>query len=279
MPCEAPMLEPELRQRKRLFVIGPTRCGTTILQNALNSCSDIYLLGEANLFHNWDIMEPRAKYNAMHRRFGNQETKSTFLPMLSAEETTYTVYLGLLSEYYKYVGEKIALGGNLREADFGRLFDFQCLHFFSASYFFTFRRPSQSIISSEKLAPYNICAYSCVYLETVLLYLRMRRILPMVYCFFHENMNSDTFAHISELLGVDVSRAHQLYSNSDVTTHDPSEFLAPDWLERMRKLDEVYEELKANQDRTLDQLEQHTNPKARRRITPLGRCKIRQVRY
>ena len=66
----------------RLLVIGHARSGTTVLLNALNTCRDIYLLGEPFTFRDGGVAGFRQRFNDKHRRYGNQPTKSAYAPAL-----------------------------------------------------------------------------------------------------------------------------------------------------------------------------------------------------
>ncbi len=97
---------------KNIIIVGHARSGTTILLNALNSSSDIYLLGECNSYLNGDLPAFRTRFNEQHEQWLNQATKSCYVPALTGidQESSCNAYLAVLANYVRYTGEKIAVG-------------------------------------------------------------------------------------------------------------------------------------------------------------------------
>src|ERR1700761_5973488 len=130
-----------LLPERGLFVIGAARTGTTILQNALNHAPAIFLFGEPNLHLETGEGNFAARYNAMHRGWGNQKTKSTFCPPVLPVDGPAEEYLNRLAQTYAWVGSKIVVN-NRRDPDWiDRLLAYHCQRFYTARYIFTFRDP------------------------------------------------------------------------------------------------------------------------------------------
>jgi hypothetical protein len=131
MPGPNTLLVPNITPSSSgLFIVGHVRSGTTILQNALNDSDEIYLFGEAQFCRDPGSRDFAARYNAMHRSFANQITKSTYCPPILTEDGTWQDYLRELSTLYRYVGDKVAFGPDADHHIRDTFFAFQCRHFF-----------------------------------------------------------------------------------------------------------------------------------------------------
>jgi hypothetical protein len=246
----APEPVPELPPSDRcLFIVGAARSGTTVLQNALNESPDIFLFGEPD-FH-LDAGEPgfAARYNAMHRSWANQETKSTFCPAVLAEDGSWKDYLRRLSAEHRYVGAKIAINPVRERGMLDRLFDFQCRHFYRARHVFTFRHPFSTVMSTRDLQVLGrgesdtFREMLCSYAETAALYVRMARTLPQVRAVFHEDVDRATFDGLSRWLGVPLDRSHLYYDPTKVRRY-PAIEEAGEHAATFRQLAEVYGQLR-----------------------------------
>ena len=211
----------------RLFVVGPARNGTTVLQDALNSSPDVYLFGEPDFHLDQGASDFAARYNAMHRQWQNQATKSTFCPELFAQDASWPEYLTALSRHYRLVGSKIVTHGSADPTvALPALFRFQCRHFYTAHYVFTFKEPASVIASSRSFQMAlegTSSSFDQVlrnYVETIGLYVLMKRTLPNVHVVFHGGINEATFAILGTKLGVDLSDASAYYDGQRVVTYD-----------------------------------------------------------
>jgi len=257
---------------KTLFIIGSGRSGTTILQNALNSCPDIYLFGEAKFHFRLEIANARKFYNDMHRSFGNQETKSTYLPAFFGGDGPFDEQLRQLSRHYTYVGDKIAIGPCEYRYSVSEFIDFHSEHFFSSYNIFTFRAPRPTIVSINKIYS-NVSIFEKFdsYLSIIELYIRMRRSFPRVMEFFIENADRGAFSIIENWLGVALPTAHQYYDGKKVGQYDLGAMGGDDVEEMLRRIEDLYEDLRSCRDRTLDQIEQHDRHSNNPHSTTLGR--------
>jgi hypothetical protein len=216
-----------------LFIIGSARSGTTVLQNALNESPEIFLFGEPDFHLDRDMPGFARRYNAMHRFYLNQETKSTFCPPALGEEASWGEHLLHMSRLYKYVGAKIVLNPG-SEAHFDTLFDMHARYFYRAHYIFTFRKPLDAVSSIKALSDYTrstraeyrdrqateyrmaLITYICI----MRLFIRMIRNFPFVRVAFHEDMPGDFFVDLENDLGVSLSRSGGYYSPAKVADYD-----------------------------------------------------------
>jgi hypothetical protein len=200
-----------------LFILGAARSGTTVLQNALNDSHDIYLFGEPVFHDDPGKADFAARYNAMHRAWGNQETKSSYCPAFFGGDASWSEYLRHLATLYRYVGSKIVINPEKSQESCQRVFDFHCRYFYRAHYIFTFRNPIEVLMSTRGLAELNgDTAASCEavlssFVRVIALYIRMLRNLPSVHAVFHENIDETVFRDLELKLRVDLSHATSYY--------------------------------------------------------------------
>ena len=196
-----------------LFVIGAARSGTTVFQNALNSSPEIFLLGEPALQDDPGTPDFAARYNAMHRSWGNQENKSSFCPPLFDQDAPWHHYLARLARHYRYVGSKIVVNPHEAARTCQQLFEFHCRHFYRSHYVFTFRNPIDVLMSTRGLAELNgdeAAGYDTVlksFLQVMALYIRFLRNLPSVRAVFHEDLGEAVLRDTGAWLGVDLGEA------------------------------------------------------------------------
>jgi len=211
-----------------LFIIGAARSGTTILQNALNDSSDIFLFGEPAFHGDAGSSDFAARYNAMHRSWGNQETKSSYCPPLFAIDAPWHDYLARLADIYRYVGAKIVINSELASEQARQLFAFQCQHFYASRYLFTFRNPLDVLVSTRGLAELNGSRIATCpevlrgYFVVVQLFIRALRNLPHVTAVFHETVNAGTFSTLEQWLKQPLTRAGDYYNVSKVRHYELS---------------------------------------------------------
>ena len=251
--------------RPALFVVGAARSGTTVLQNALNSSPEVFLLGEANLYRRPLLENFVRSYNEMHRSFGNQATKSTYCPPL-ADAPDWPSVLQALARHYRYVGDKIAFGPeNYRTA--GDFVDFHLRMFYESWYIFTFRRPDEVTRSMMAMFPATDFAECCrIYLETVRTYVFMRRICKRVIGLDYHQLDAARFRELGRVLDVDLRHAHRYFRREATTPRDCTFAGAKaDIVERMNT---VFHSL-VDCDH-LDQLEQKRHPSGTGVVSVLG---------
>lgn len=206
-----------------LAIIGHARSGTTVLQNAINTAGGAYVLGEANIYRNANEPGFRQRYNAMHRDYGNQPSKSTYAPALPGPhaDASGADYLAALSRLYPVVGDKLALG----HPRFGHDVDAikAWIESTRAHCLFVFRHPASVLTSSASMFgtqipfSYHVASYAL----TVGLYLDALRVLPNVRCAVHEKITKRTLLDLGGWLDLDMSEAFALY--------DPPRTQPPAW--------------------------------------------------
>lgn len=205
-----------------LFVIGAARTGTTILQNALNDSPDIFLFGEPCFHRDPGNADFAGRYNSKHRAWGNQETKSSYCPLLFEGDASWQEYLAHMATLYRYVGSKIVItpGGARAEAE--KVFAFQSRHFYRSRYVFTFRNPLDVLISTRGLAQFNggeVASHAEVlrtFFEVIALYIRALRNLPHVRAIFHESADDRAFAALEQAWSIALPGAARYYDNRKV---------------------------------------------------------------
>ena len=249
--------------KPRILILGHGRSGTTVLMNALNTCTDTFLLGEAHLYRTGDQPYFRDRYNAMHRAFGNQPTKSTYAPVLDGvpAHVDGETYTNALAERVEWVGEKIVLGPESSGHSFERLQAY-LERAWNWKMVWALRQPRAIIASCVRRWQGDIDEWGAAVARTMLLFIHTSRILPHVNVVVHEQITATTFDTLGEILGLDFSDAPDVYTESRVAYPDfgrdtPS-------ADRLDRLDAVYETLIAEIDpQTLRlspaaaQLEQH----------------------
>jgi hypothetical protein len=265
------------RDEQGLFVIGAARSGTTVLQNALNHSRDIFLLGEPE-FH-FDMGDPgfAARYNALHRSWRNQETKSTFLPQLGPSDGPLDDHLARLRTLYRWVGSKIVVNAARHPSWTQRMFDYHCQNFYRARYIFTFRDPVAVICSTRDLQALTdsqadtVRALLANYAEVICLYARMLRNLPNVRAVFHGDMTEATFVDLGEWLKADLKGCHAYYDGARVRRYEINS-LASDDVRHLDSVIELYCDLRAAVSAGFDrpQLEQNDANFDPKHYTKLG---------
>lgn len=269
-----------------LFVIGAARTGTTILQNALNSSDAIFLFGEPGFHRDPGSADFAARYNGMHRAWGNQENKSSHCPALFETDAIWWAYLTGLAGLYRYVGSKIVINPEHAAEESRQLFDFHCRHFYTSHYIFSFRNPLDVLMSTRGLAQLNggrVATHKEVlsgFFAIVQLFFRALRNLPHVHVLFHEAISTDAFAALGEWLGMPLTRAMSYYDHAKVRHYELSE--VPDVhralvAEAMALYMDFQREALAGFDLTqIEQNDGHLDPV---HFTALGRLSWRVTRF
>jgi hypothetical protein len=211
-----------------VFIVGAARSGSTILQNALNDSPDIFLLGEPNFHTDQGTPDFAARYNAMHRSWSNQETKSSFCPPVLAGDGRWNEYLCQLAKQHRLVGAKTVITAAGADASAEDWFAFQCRLFFGSRYIFTFRDPLATLCSTQGLQRLTIGRTESLawimrnYLAIIVLYLRCLRILPNVEAICHEDADRAGFDKLESWLGVKLPQAHLYYDADRVQAYNDS---------------------------------------------------------
>jgi hypothetical protein len=269
--------EPPIRLADRtLFIIGAARSGTTVLQNALNDSPDIFLLGEPDIYGDTDPGFA-GRYNAMHRSWGNQQTKSSHLPALNETDGAWREHLAALARHHRWVGAKLVINPVRAEGELDRRFDLHTREFYSSRYLFTFRDPLAAALSTRDLQlllggdTNGLDVILKNQMEVIAFYVRALRLLPHVRAVFHEDVAPSTFEALSAWLGTPLDRAFSYYDQSRVRTYvvDQVEDGRRELLVQIR---DVYAALRtaAAAGFTTPQLEQNDNHLSPTHYTALG---------
>lgn len=269
-----------------LFVIGPARSGTTILQNALNDSSDIFLLGEPRLHRDPGSADFASRYNGMHRSWGNQENKSSYCPRLFDQDADWRTSLARLAELHRYVGAKIVINPAHAPFECDEVFHFQCRHFYDAHYLFTFRNPLDVLMSTRGLAQLNggrVATHGEVlrgYVSVAQLYLRCLRNLPHVRVVFHEAMTAEVFGQLEAFLDTPFPRAMDYYDRAKVRHYQLADVAEPHRAQVAEAM-ALYADFKreALAGFALSQIEQNDGHLDAAHFTPLGSLSLRMKRF
>jgi Sulfotransferase family len=257
--------------------MGAARSGTTVLQNALNHAPEVFLLGEPPLHLDPDAPEFAARYNAMHRAWRNQETKSTYLPPILEQDATGEAYLARLAGLYRWVGAKLVIETGRDQAWIEALFAYLCRRFYRARYIFTFRDPLAVIGSThalQSLSGVGVEGPRAVmgnYARTVALYVRLLRNLPHVRAVFHEDMAPPVFDALGAWLNLPLDGAAGYYETARVARYG-REGLDDEALRHLDALVQLHADLRATaaEGFARPQLEQNDGHLASGHFTPLG---------
>jgi len=208
-----------------LFIIGAARTGTTVLQNALNDSPDIFLFGEPAFHRDPGSTDFAERYNSKHRAWGNQETKSSYCPLLFEGDASWHEYLAHMATLHRYVGSKIVITPGGAHAEVEKVHAFQSRHFYRSRYVFTFRNPLDVLMSTRDLAQFNggeMASHVDVlrtFFEVLALYIRALRNLPHVHAIFHESVDDQAFAALEQAWSIALPGAARYYDNRKVRRH------------------------------------------------------------
>jgi Sulfotransferase family len=254
-----------------VFIVGHARSGTTILQNALNDSPDIFVFGEAQFYRN-SSTGFAARYNAMHRYFCNQITKSTYCPPVVPDDGNWKNYVDELSKVYRHVGDKVCFGPQASGYSCDDFFEFQCLHFLRPLYLFTFRNPVDCIASSMALlGDKEMYVWMVSYLNVFLLCIKMLRIFPHVQVLFCEDTSQRTFDELGTVLDCDLSNSFSYYNVDRMTRYTP-DLTSANAAAMMDSLEEIYARWRSMRvENRLPQIEQKEGTEKNRSPSYLGR--------
>jgi hypothetical protein len=192
-----------------LFIVGHARSGTSILQMALNTSPDIFLLGEANLHLSANQPGFASWYRAMHESFNNPLTKSTSCP--DPDDSAGDAWDVLLSlrERYRFVGDKMAYRSRKLGYDFPGSYRFLQDYFPGAHIIGTLRHP-RDVLGSNVLmfGPHDISDYLVSYLECLALEVDLVCTFDRATILVHERIRPETFTDLGRWLDCDLGNAY-----------------------------------------------------------------------
>ncbi len=200
-----------------LFIVGHARSGTSILMDALNSSTDIYMFGEANLHVSANRNDFVEWYNSMHRQFGNPEYKGTYCPEGGNESANGIDTIVSLARRFKYVGDKLAFNSETFGLDFEGFLPFAAKYFLRSTYLCALRNPLQTISScldlfqSGERTQDTVDLYADSYLRSIYLQLRVSMLFNRTYFLVHDRITESTFETLSKYLDVDLAEAWLFY--------------------------------------------------------------------
>ena len=192
-----------------LFVVGHARTGTSVLQTALNTSPEIFLLGEANLHLTHSKPCYAAWYRTMHESFNNPPSKSTSCP--DPDDSTGDAWDVLLTlrQHYRLVGDKLAFRSRRFGYDFSGAFRFLQDYFTGAYIIGTLRNPRDVLASNaEMFRPDDLNEYALSYLECLALEIDLVCTFDRATILVHEKIVPDTFILIGDWLGCDLTEAY-----------------------------------------------------------------------
>lgn len=216
------VLEDKIRQEvspRSLFIMGPARSGTTVVCQSLNSRPDIHITAEANFsfaFNN-NFSE---SFSQRHKRQGKRPSKITFAPNFSGERINFWQdFLIEMSRHYQWVGDKIALS-SIDPEIYLKIIQFHLRFFYQSKYIFIFRKPSETIISTQKLlGNSNLLVYCYSWLMTVKLWCKMVRVFPYAITIFHQDLNQSFSKKMENFLNIKNYDFAQIISPTGAHTH------------------------------------------------------------
>jgi hypothetical protein len=195
-----------------IFIVGHARSGTSVLQMALNTCADIFMLGEANLHLHHAKQGFASWYRTMHAEFGTPPSKETYCADIAGPYADAWGVLRALRSRYRLVGEKVAFRGFSLGYDFEGSFAF-LTRYFPGSYFLCTLRDPKNVLSSNQMmfSPKSIDDYILSYLECLYHEINIYRCLERVIFVVYEDIRASTFDVIGKWLNCDLSDPISFY--------------------------------------------------------------------
>jgi hypothetical protein len=213
------------------FVMGFARSSTTITTQVINSDPRAFILGEAN-FH---LPRPgcfRAAFNAQHRAYGGQISKSRYAPdFLGGPGATWWEYLLAASGQYDLVGDKVAFSSYVFGAcDRASTMSFFEARFFRSRYIFLFRDPVQAVLSAKRLFSLryavSVQAEILAWLDMVMLWADLIRTFPHTLTVIADDLGQKETERILHFLGLRRPGATHLIDEAKRYRH-PEDDLPP----------------------------------------------------
>lgn len=193
-------------EKQGLFIFGSARSGTTILTKCFNRAAEIYLLEEPNCFLHQQVQNYAAFFNTLHPAMGNCRYKGTYVaPAVFPEEGAVGLF-HRLSQHYRYIGEKVAIGPHDYPTDWQQMYlDYHAKYFLRSRHFLTIRSPNESLWSMHKLFPSSpIPRLIDAWLQSLSLAIDVYRVCPNSYLLFFNDFGPDMLDRLSELLEVKI---------------------------------------------------------------------------
>lgn len=229
----------KLPENRFLFVVGHARSGTTALLEAINTCQDVFLLGESNFYRNDWRTDFAPWYLEMNRQFreksGEPAGRSQRLEVKASE---YRAVLSELLTRHRIVGDKIAFRQRRYDYSVEKFFRYHRQQFLRAHHLYVFRSPDAVIASCINMfesgsvveSAARELSISCA--QVMFCGLEMWRVFPKCRVWIHEHITASSFVSLGADIGVDLSGAMPTY-------HDVSSRRTTDRETTLRAVDEV----------------------------------------
>lgn len=206
-----------------IFIWGPARSNTSILARIVNTSKDARLLAEANFFARTNEKHFDDWYNAMHRSFGNQDTKTSRAPHFC--DGNWWEWLKEAAEVYDRVGDKMAFSphhfGFMPTEQIRAFFE---ARFFSARYVFTFRDPVQTLLSTARMFKISddatLRSYIVAWLRMAQLWADCIRTFPRTFTICDDGLTAASISELSEFLSLDLTGSERLLNNAERRSHE-----------------------------------------------------------
>jgi hypothetical protein len=233
-------LSQPVNQSRIVFIVGAARSGTVALQTALNTSSEVFVLGEAYFF--WENFRSgfRSRYNTKHRELGYPPTKQNECPAVAPQHGTWVETLAGLAAQYRLVGDKIAFGGYKEGRWPSEFLAFHSRHFPQAAYILAFRNPYDAILSPrQSWGIENLVPWARSYIAAQRALLRLRLNFPRTVPVFLETIGPETFKAIEQCLECPTPRLASVLMQKQASPHD-SERIPPQLRQTISELDALY---------------------------------------
>ena len=207
-----------------LFVIGSARSGTTLVAKVLNLSAEVFLLEEGFFYRDGNNPCFCSLFNQRHVDYGHTKAKGLYVPKFHGRDHTAWELLVYLARYYRYVGEKVAMGPWI-DWD-GPLLEFHAAHFFFSRYVLTLRRPEETVWSMWKHyrkdgdPPWH---YLRCYLAAFRVVLEFLAVFPHTWVVLHERLSREHLERLAEELGLRV----QILPKMVMSPEEQASHLAP----------------------------------------------------
>jgi Sulfotransferase family len=227
-------------QRRMLFVVGAGRSGTTATQVALNTSTEVFLLGEAFFF--LENLRPnfRARHNEKHATLGHPPDKESECPAVAPENGTWVETVAALASQYRFVGEKIPFGAYKADRWPIAFLAFHGRYFPGAAYILSFRNPRDAILSVRtSLGIQDLVPWARSYIAAQRALLRLRMAFPRTVPVFLETIGSDTFEAIEQCLDCPIPQLSSVLVRRAASPHAPEQ-VPPELRETVKDLEALY---------------------------------------
>jgi hypothetical protein len=191
-----------------LFVVGCGRSGTTILYETLNLSSEVYLLGEAFLYHQANRTDFVGFHDLRHSSYGSIRFKGLYTPRGGGPGENGFDLLKRLAERHRYVGEKLAFGpwmlGQPEEVE--QFFAFHATHFFHSRYVVIVRDPREVVWSlAIKIPTVPVPTQLALWAVCLRIGLELAFTFPRVLVITHDRLDEEAASRLGTELGIDLT--------------------------------------------------------------------------